>query len=288
MSSDGPGSSPPRSPAPVRLASSPGHPGRANEDFVGAVPGALVLLDGAGIPGTASICHHGVAWYAHTLGTTVLGRLSRHPTVDLVETLADSIEHVAGLHRHSCDLADPSSPQATVAIVRLGGTGVDHLALADAFVVLDRHDLGPLVVTDPREVDVRARCTVPLQELDRGSPAYERALRLVVASLRAQRNQPGGYWIAKDDPAAASEAVLGSADLSEVTGAAVLSNGAARLVDPYGVMTWTDLLTVLRTGGPEEALRRLRAAEHDLPADGSEPDDASLAWCVPDTHEIPA
>jgi hypothetical protein len=271
----------------LRLASSPGHPTRANEDFVGAVPGALVLLDGAGIPGTDPICHHGVAWYAHTLGSTVLGRLSRHPAVDLVEALADSIEHVAGLHRHSCDLADPSSPQATVAVVRYGESGVDHLVLADAFVVLERHDLDPQVVTDPREADARARCTMPLLGLTPGSPAYERALPGVVESLRARRNQPGGYWIAKDDPAAAVEAVVGSADVSEVRGAAVVSNGAARLVDPYALVTWAGLLTVLRTGGPEEALRRLRTAEDGLPADGSAPDDASLAWCVPEADENP-
>lgn len=281
MASDDPGSSLPRYPAPARLASSPGHPGRANEDFVGAVPGAVVLLDGAGLPGTESICHHGVAWYAHTLGATVLGRLSRHPAVDLVEALAASIEHVAGLHRHSCDLDDPSSPQATVAVVRYGESGVDHLVLADAFVVIERHDLGPQVVTDPREVAVRARCTQPLVGLTPGSPAYERALPGVVESLRAQRNQPGGYWIAKDDPAAAAEAVVGTADLSVVTGAAVLSNGAARLVDPYGVMTWAGLLTVLRTGGPEEVLRRVRAAEEVGLGEGLAPDDATVAHCGP-------
>ena len=81
---------------------------------------------------------------------------------------------------------------------------------------------------------------------------------------------------------------MGTADLSVVTGAAVLSNGAARLVDPYGVVTWAGLLSVLRTDGPEEALRRLRAAEDDLPADGATPDDASLASCVPEVHEEPA
>lgn len=48
----------------VMMASNPGHVGQPNEDFVGAVPGAVVLLDGAGIPGTDSICRHGVAWYS--------------------------------------------------------------------------------------------------------------------------------------------------------------------------------------------------------------------------------
>ena len=55
----------------------PGKPGWPNEDFVAAVPTAAVLLDGAGIAGTESICRHGVAWYTHRLGGVLLGRLSR-------------------------------------------------------------------------------------------------------------------------------------------------------------------------------------------------------------------
>lgn len=263
----------------VRLASSPGHASRPNEDFVGAVPGAVVLIDGAGIPGAEAICRHGVAWYAGTLGSTLLGLLSRRAEVDLAAALAESIDHVAGLHRHSCDLADPSSPQATVAVVRCGEARVDHLVLADAFVVLDPADAGPEVVTDPREVDVRAECTVPLRDLRPGTPAYDEVRPGVVSALRARRNQPGGYWIAKDDPAAAAEAVTGSVDLRELRGVALLSNGAARIVDLYGLATWPDALTVLRTHGPDEVLRRVRAAEGGRPTDGPTPDDASVAYC---------
>jgi hypothetical protein len=266
----------------ARLASSPGHPGRANEDFVGVVPGSIVLLDGAGIPGTGSVCHHGVAWYAHTLGATILGRLSRHPAVDLVEALADSIEQVAGLHSHSCDLADPNSPQAAVAVVRFGETDVEHLVLADAFVVLDLVELAPRVVTDPRETDVRAECTMPLQGLAPGSPAYEAALPAVISALRSRRNRPDGYWVAKDDPAAAQEAVLGRVDLEKLGGVAVLSNGAARIVAPYAVATWPEVLTVLGTRGPDEVLRRVRAAEAAGLGEGLTPDDATVAHCGPD------
>ncbi len=100
------------------MATNPGH-ARPNEDFVGAVPGAVVLLDGAGIPGTEQICHHGVAWYAHTLGGVLLTRLARQRTSGLVEALATSIEHVAHQHRDTCDISHPSSPQATVALLRL-------------------------------------------------------------------------------------------------------------------------------------------------------------------------
>ncbi|MFD5113455.1 hypothetical protein ACFWNG_14215 [Streptomyces sp. NPDC058391] len=58
--------------------------------------------------------------------------------------LAEAIEQVTDNHRDTCDVADPISPSATVAI------------------------------------------------------------------LRANRNRPGGFWVAKDDPRAADEAITGS------------------------------------------------------------------------------
>lgn len=262
------------------MATSPGH-GRPNEDFVGAVPGAVVLLDGAGIPGTEAICHHGVAWYSHTLGATLLGLLSRQPDLGLVHALAEAISDVADLHRDTCDLANPSSPQATVAIIRFHAGRVDHLVLADGFVVLDSTGSGPRVVTDPREVDVRNECALPLRGLSSGSPEYERALPAVISAIRARRNQPGGYWIAKDDPRAASEAVTGSTALASLTGAAVLSNGASRFVDPYRLGEWRDVVDLLRTKGADEVVRRVRAAEASAGPSGSDtysPDDASVAY----------
>ena len=53
----------------VLLASEPGAAERPNEDFAAAIPGAVVLLDGAGyVPDSATGCMHGVAWYPRTLG----------------------------------------------------------------------------------------------------------------------------------------------------------------------------------------------------------------------------
>lgn len=265
----------------VVMATSPGH-GRPNEDFVGAVPGAVVLLDGAGIPGTEAICHHGVAWYSHTLGATLLGLLSRQPDLGLAPALAESIEHVAGRHRSTCDLANPSSPQATVAIVRVHAGRVDHLVLADAFVVLDSSESGPQVVTDPREVDVRNECLSVLGGLSPGSSEYERALAAVISAIRARRNQPSGYWIAKDDPRVASEAVTGSTSMAALNGAAVVSNGASRFVDPYRLGEWPDVVDLLRSKRPDEIVRRVRAAEASARLSDSDtysPDDASVAYC---------
>jgi hypothetical protein len=250
----------------VVMASSPGHDGRPNEDFVGAVPDTVVLLDGAGIPGAEAICHHGVAWYSHTLGATLLGHLSRDPGADLVAALADSIGQVAGQHRHTCDIASPISPQATVAIVRFDGDRADYLLLADVFVVLDSTGTGPQVVTDPREVDVRSECTS-------------------VDEFQARRNQPGGYWIAKDDPHAATQAVTGGVPLGQLYGAALLSNGASRVVDPYRLAEWPAVLDLMRTKGPDEVLRRVRQAE----TTGVRlPDDATIAYCEPAGRRGPA
>ena len=263
----------------VMMTSEAGHAGRPNEDFVGAVPGAVVVVDGAGIPGTESICRHGVAWYAHNLGTTLLARLSREPRMGLVTALADSIEHVSGQHRDTCDIADPSSPQATVAAIRFDEDHADFLVLADVFVVLDTLDAGPQVITDSRAVDVRNECLSMLRGLAVGTPEYEQAKVSVIDTLRARRNRTGGYWIAKDDPHAAAQAVTGRVPLEQLNGAALLSNGASRVVDPYRLAEWPDVLDLMRTKGPDEILRRVREAE--AKASEPAPDDATVAYCEP-------
>lgn len=106
------------------MATSAGKAGQPNEDFAGAVPGAAVLLDGAGIPGTES----------------TLGLPGWHS------------EENAGVQPHT---------------------------------------------------------------------------RLLHRGVAARRNQPGGYWIAKDDPHAAEEAVTGGRPLQDLDSVALLSNGAS-------------------------------------------------------------
>jgi hypothetical protein len=258
----------------VAMATSPGHD-RPNEDFVGAGPGAVVVIDGAGIPGMDSVCSHGVAWYAHTLGATVLGQLSRAPGAALVAALGDAIDHVAALHRHSCDLASPISPQATVAMMRLHGARVDYLVLADAYVVLETSGSGPRMITDPREVEARNEASSMLDGLTTGTHEHDVAMSSATEALRARRNQPGGYWIAKDDPEAAGQAVVGSIPLEQLDGVALLSNGAGRIVDPYGLADWPGVLSLLRTTGPDEILHRIREAE----TEAQRPDDATVAFC---------
>jgi hypothetical protein len=266
----------------INMATSAGHPGKPNEDFVGAVPAAAVLLDGAGIPGTESICSHGVAWYTHRLGGALLGRLSPDDGRDLAAILADSIGEIAADHRSTCDITDPSSPQATVVIVRAHGGRLDYLLLGDSFLVLDQACDGPQVITDEREITTRRICTAPLGGVVRGTPEYDRVFDSCIEALRARRNRPGGYWIAKDDPHAADEAVTGSRQLRDLGSFALLSNGASRIVSPYGLTSWSGVLELLGASGPIEVIRRVREAEDRTPAnvDAKVPDDASVAHCT--------
>ncbi|MFD0783820.1 hypothetical protein ACFQZ8_07820 [Micromonospora azadirachtae] len=247
--------------------------GRINEDFTGAVPTAAVLIDGAGIPGAESICRHGVAWYATRLGGRLLGLLSLVPDRRLSALLAEAIEQVTDDHRKTCDVADPISPSATVAILRVAGGHVDHLVLGDSVLVLDRAGDTPLVVTDPREVAISRSYRSAIAATAAGSDEYHRLLR----ELRAHRNQPGGFWVAKDDPHAAEQAITGSCGAAELTGAVLLSNGASRIVGRFALADWPEVLTVLASSGPAEIIRRVRQAEARHAA---ATDDASIAYCT--------
>ena len=266
----------------VSMATSAGKAGQPNEDFAGAVPGAAVLLDGAGIPGTESICSHGVAWYTHRLGGALLGRLSRDDGRDLAAILATTIGDIAADHRGTCDITNPSSPQATVVMVRAHRGRLDYLLLADSFLVLDQVCGGPQVITDEREVTIRRICSASLDGVPRGTPEYDRIRDSCIEALQARRNQPGGYWIAKDDPHAAEEAVTGSRPLHDLDSVALLSNGASRIVSPYGLTDWPGVLELLGANGPADIILRVRQSEARTSGgpDARVPDDATVAHCT--------
>ncbi|MEU7745629.1 integrase [Nonomuraea sp. NPDC049158] len=247
--------------------------GRVNEDFTGAVPTAAVLVDGAGIPGGDSTCRHGVAWYAGRLGGSLLTLVSLVRDRGLPALLAEAIEQVTDDHRDTCDVADPISPSAAVAVLRLSGGLIEYLVLGDAVLVLDRADGPPLVVSDPREVIISRSYEPMLKAAAAGSDEYHRILR----DLRAHRNQPGGFWVAKDDPRAADEAITGTCPISELNGAVLLSNGASRIVDPFQLADWPGVMAVLASSGPADIIHRVRQAEtrHAVAAD-----DATITYCT--------
>ncbi|MET8088353.1 hypothetical protein [Micromonospora sp. NPDC005237] len=253
------------------MATDAGHPGRKNEDFAGAVPSGMVLVDGAGgIAGAEKVCHHGVTWYATRLGGALLGALSHDRT--LREVLAESIERITDEHRDTCDVTNSISPYAAVAMLRFSDGLVEHLVLGDAVAVIGRTGADPFVAHDPREVMIARSVEARLKGVPEGTYEYRR----LMLELRAQRNSPGGFWVAKDDPRVVDEAITGSCPTDEMTVAALLSNGVSRLVDTLRLTSWAGLLHLAGTVGPGEVIRWVREAE--VRGDVA-PDDATILCC---------
>ncbi|MER6955772.1 integrase [Streptomyces sp. NPDC000618] len=271
----------------VALASLPAEPGRDNEDFAAAAPGAAVLLDGAGVAGAETGCTHGVAWFSSTLGGLLLGTITAQPARPLAECLADSIRVVRSLHADSCDLTHRASPTSTVVAVRAGAGALEYLVLGDSSLLLGDTAGGVAAVTDRRLDDVSKKLRGPVDALPTGSPEHTTALAEYRDALTGLRNRPGGFWIAGPDPQAAEHALIGTVPLESLESVTLLSDGATRLVDRFQLTTWQEALAVLGASGPDELLRSVREAEAgDLDGRrwprGKAHDDATvLHWLLP-------
>ncbi|MER5432935.1 integrase [Streptomyces sp. NPDC002588] len=245
----------------VALDSQPAEPGRENEDFAAAAPGAAVLLDGAGVADAETGCTHGVAWFSSTLGGLLLSAITAYPARPLAVCLADSIRAVRSLHEGLCDLVHRASPTSTVIAVRARAGVLEHLVLGDSSLLLGNKDGGPTVVTDQRLNEVGKRLRGPVDALPTGSPEHAAALAEYRDALTGFRNRPGGFWIAGPEPRAAEHALNGAAPLDSLTSVTLLSDGATRLVDRFELATWQEALAVLGTSGPTELIRRVRDTE---------------------------
>jgi hypothetical protein len=241
------------------IITEPGAQDLANEDWAGVAPGLAVVLDGLSAPeGTGTGCRHGTPWYVAQLGPRLL-TLASDPTHGLVHALAEAIRQVADLHPE-CDLAHPGTPSATVVLLRALGERADYLVLADAVMLLDTSD-GLRVVTDDRVNHLATNERAAASRLPTGSARHLRRRVQLTTALRRARNRPGGYWVAAADPLAATQAITGSLARKELHRAVLLSDGASRLVDIFGLATWNELLMLLDESGPGELVRRVRSAE---------------------------
>ena len=155
----------------VALATSAGHPGRPNEDFVGAVPSAVVLLDGASSPGHPGdlqarrrVVRPQPRWSPPS-ATSAEGRRGAPDQGPRATASRTSPSCTAD----TSDVTDPSSPQATVALMRTRGRR-DRVAGPRGRLRRPRprrHGQG----ADRPEPSgaVRAACTAPLVGLEPGS-----------------------------------------------------------------------------------------------------------------------
>ncbi|MEU9701348.1 protein phosphatase 2C domain-containing protein [Streptomyces sp. NPDC047981] len=268
----------------VRKASR-ARPRGANEDFVLSSPGAVVVLDGAGMaPGMESGCKHGVAWYVQELGTRLHAEAARQES-PLTDCLAMAIESTAALHRGSCAVDDPLSPSATVGIVRAQGDRFEWLVLGDCTLLVDSNGI-VAATTDDRLALVAQQAREALSGATPGSAARRAAHQALVSEERSMRNTPGGYWVAAADPAAASRALTGVQSTSDVHTGALLTDGAARLVTTFHAADWRGYMDLLARNGPDYVIRQVREAERSDPDLSRWPrskqyDDATIAYIHP-------
>jgi hypothetical protein len=239
-------------------ATAAGAPAVPNEDWVAATSDLLVLLDGA-TARTETGCRHGAAWYTRKLGANILASAAtKDRPLDLV--LADAISEVASLHPE-CDLDHPGTPSAAAAIVRVSGGVLRYIVLGDVTVVLDT-EAGAQAISDQR---VSATAAAERAEADRhpiGSPGKTEALVAMKHGELAARNQESGYWIAATDPTVVEHAIMGEFPADSVKRLAILSDGAARFVDLFGLKSWDRALDLVGQLGPRYLIEQVRAVEH--------------------------
>jgi hypothetical protein len=153
--------------------------------------------------------------------------------------------------------------------------GADYLALADAVLLLDTTD-GLQVVKDERVNQLAGKEREAANRVPAGSALKLRRRAQLTRALR--RPQPARRlldWVAAADPQAVSQALTGTLPGKTLQRAVLLSDGASRLVDPFGLATW------------EELVRQVRAAEAVDPEGRQWPrtkrsDDATAVYLVID------
>jgi hypothetical protein len=144
---------------------------------------------------------------------------------------------------------------------------------------------GLQVVSDERVNQLTGKEREAANRVPTGSALKLKRRAQLTRALRRARNRPGGYWVAAADPGAASQAVTDTVPGRSLRRAALLSDGASRLVDPFGLATWEELLELLEESGPDELVRQVRAAEAVDPEGRQWPrtkhsDDATAVYLV--------
>lgn len=263
-------------------------PGSAkpNEDFIAVADDLVVVLDGATTPGAVITgCSHTTRWFARSLGTEIFRHVEADPLRALADSLALAIQTLSTRHQATCDVTHPGHPSATVAMLRETADAFDYLVLADSTVVIDTYAAGIQVIMDNRLDKVAEADHARLLATVHGSPEHEVAFAEFTTKLQKFRNRTGGLWVASTDPDAAYQAILGKVG-AELVHAALLTDGASRLVDRFQQADWGGVLDTLSLDGPGQLVDLVRKAEATDPDGtrwqrGKVHDDATAVYCVP-------
>jgi len=227
----------------VVLATDPGTPGWPNEDFAAVAPGAAVLLDGCTTWPPGA--QTGCVHGVAWYARTLGGLLLSMITADPPVSLAEALAAaIAAVRDWHEDICDLSNPATPASTV----TAV-RVSAAGAEL---------LALSD----------SVIMADYNDG-----RAPLVVTDTHRA----------ASTGPDAASGAYTATIPVTGLRGIALLSDGATRITERYGQLSWAALLDAVRDHGPAHLIGQVRAAEDSDPGctrwpRGKARDDATVIY----------
>jgi hypothetical protein len=210
--------------------------GGRNADRVFVIERAVILLDGATAFEPNDI---DPATYAEALGAAIADQLGGRPDIALADAVAAAIRGTAV----RLDLSSGRSPSSTVSILRARDDAADLYVLGDSPIHYgtDRMAAG---LTDERLTavasDERAHYVARLLDGHGFDDGHRAALIALQRAQRIARNTPNGYWIAEAEPEAAYHAITRTVPSSDITWAALASDGAADYVDHIS-LDWHDI-----------------------------------------------
>src|SRR5713101_8086299 len=234
----------------VTASSQPGTSDQPNEDAIAIGRETVAVLDGA-TARTDTGCIHGVAWFAACLAEAIV----EHSDLRPAHALAAAIRETADRHRGTCDLDHPGTPSAAVGIVQARRDVLHYLLLGDVTLLIDTVG-GPRVLRDDRVAETALAERAAADALPSGSPAKDQALVKMKHAELSSRNVAGGFWVAAADPSIVTHALTGVRPLREARRVALLSDGAARAVEPLQLYHWSEMFQVLSNDGAEELIRQ--------------------------------
>jgi hypothetical protein len=205
----------------VALATDPGTPGWPNEDFAAVAPGAAVLLDGA---------------------TTV----PRDRDTGCVHGVAWYARTLGGVFL-SAVTADPPAPLAGTLAAAIADVRDRHASTCD----LSNPATPAATVTAARVTPAGIDLLALSDSVIMGDYGDGRAPLVITDEHRA----------ASASPDAALRATTMTLPLDGLRGVALLSDGATRIVDSYGVLDWAAAIAAVREHGPAHLIGQVRAAE---------------------------
>lgn len=241
--------------------------GPVNEDTSGVGARSAWVVDGATgfserrlTPGASD-----AAWYAQRL-SEALTRRTADGDLTMTQVLSRAIQDVAVKFSSfaATDVAPEEIPLAALALIRASEGKLEYAVLGDCAVLL-RYGGKICIINDPHVATFDRVFGEKIRALhERGITDRQQLLAHMIPEvnrIRRMANQPGGFWIASLDAAAAEHAISGSVPLGGGVSIMLTTDGFLRLIDPFGKYSAGTLMAGARERGLASLLKELRAAE---------------------------